>query len=525
MQKIQVLDCTLRDGGYCNDCHFGFENQKKIIRGLVDSGIDIIECGFFMNSILYDSSRTRFSSVEQFKAVIPKERGNQLYVALTDYGKFNPDELPEYDGTSIDGLRIAFHKKDRYKALETCLNVKKKGYRVFVQPMVSINYTDEEFIELIHMANKFNPYAFYIVDSFGSMLQKDLTRMFYMIEHNLKSSIKIGFHSHNNMQLAYSNAQALVHIPSQRDLIIDSSVHGMGRGAGNLNTEIFVGYLNDNFNKKYGLKPLLIVIDEIISGFYQKEPWGYSLPNYLSAMHNTHPNYAGYLDNKKTLTVEAMNEIFTSMEDEKRYNYDRHYIEKLYLEYMTSGLSDEKKKNELEMLLSGKKLLLIAPGKSSWEEKEKIISFAQEKDVVSISINFAYDEYRTDYIFLSNLRRFRKLSEEDYERSIITSNILEDAAYLKINYKELLSEVEAVKDNAGLMAIKFLINCGVKDIYLAGMDGYAYDFNQNYGDSNMTIVAKKDILDAMNSGMMNVLKEFQKKANISFLTKPRNIYI
>ena len=31
MKRIQILDCTLRDGGYCNNCCFGFENEKKII--------------------------------------------------------------------------------------------------------------------------------------------------------------------------------------------------------------------------------------------------------------------------------------------------------------------------------------------------------------------------------------------------------------------------------------------------------------------------------------------------------------
>lgn len=84
----------------------------------------------------------------------------------------------------------------------------------------------------------------------------DLTRLFYLVEHNLNENIKIGFHSHNNMQLAYSNAQSLVDLHSDRELIIDASVYGMGRGAGNLNTELFVQYLNDNADGNYDIKPL-----------------------------------------------------------------------------------------------------------------------------------------------------------------------------------------------------------------------------------------------------------------------------
>ncbi|HFP8864919.1 TPA: 3-hydroxy-3-methylglutaryl-CoA lyase, partial [Enterococcus faecium] len=149
-----------------------------------------------------------------------------------------------------------------------------------------------EFLAVIKNVNQFKPYAFYIVDSFGMMKGKDLTRLFYMIEHNLEKDIQIGFHSHNNMQLAYSNAQKLITVQTNRSLIIDSSVYGMGRGAGNLNTELFVEYLNDNAGKKYQLKPLLYIIDEILNSFYQKSYWGYSLPNYISAVHNAHPNYA-----------------------------------------------------------------------------------------------------------------------------------------------------------------------------------------------------------------------------------------
>lgn len=120
--------------------------------------------------------------------------------------------------------------------------------------MVTLSYSDEEFLKLIRQVNEFMPYAFYIVDSFGMMKGKDLTRLFYMIEHNLSEEISIGFHSHNNMQLAYSNAQTLINVRSNRNLIIDSSVYGMGRGAGNLNTELFVDYLNENYGTHYKLE-------------------------------------------------------------------------------------------------------------------------------------------------------------------------------------------------------------------------------------------------------------------------------
>ena len=269
MNKIQVLDCTLRDGGYCNEWRFGFDNAKRITSGLVDSNVEIIECGFITNKVNYDPDVTRFTTVKEVASIIPENRNGRIFVAMMNYGEYDIDGLPVYDGSSIDGIRVAYHKKNRYEALELCKKIKEKGYLVFIQAMVSLSYSDEEFLEMIKIGNELEPYAFYIVDSFGMMKGKDLTRLFYMVEHNLKDKIWIGFHSHNNMQLAYSNAQRLTTVQTSRNLIIDSSIMGMGRGAGNLNTELFVEYLNENAGKKYELKPLLSIVDKILSRFYE----------------------------------------------------------------------------------------------------------------------------------------------------------------------------------------------------------------------------------------------------------------
>ena len=525
MNNIHILDCTLRDGGYCNEWRFGLDNTKKITRGLVEANVEIIECGFLTNRVAYNPDVTKFTAVEEIARIIPEDRENRIFVVMMNYGEYNIDDLPIYDGSSIDGIRVAYHKKNRYEALEVCKKIKEKGYMVFIQAMVSLSYSDEEFLETIHIVNKFEPYAFYIVDSFGMMKGKDLTRLFFMIEHNLKDNIWIGFHSHNNMQLAYSNAQQLTMIQTNRNLIIDSSIYGMGRGAGNLNTELFVEYLNENAGKNYEIKPLLVLIDDILNEFYQRNYWGYSLPNYISASHNAHPNYAGYLDDKKTLTIEDMNEIFDKMDDEKKVSFDKKYIEELYLRHMATGKIQEDHKTELKVKLEKKTVLLIAPGKSSIDEKDKIIKYACNDNVVVISINFAYSEYVPEFIFASNLRRFREFKESDKVKSIVTSNISADGVYLQTKYRELVNIEEAVSDNAGLMAIKFLMNYGVSRILLAGFDGYSHDVKENYGKSEMAFITRNAVLDAMNIGMSKILKEYKKEIDIEFLTIPKHVTI
>lgn len=525
MNKVHVLDCTLRDGGYCNQWYFGFENIKKITNGLVEAGIDIIECGFLTNRVMYNPEVAKYNSVDQLSTVIPDCREGSLFVVMVNYGEFNIDDLPEYDGSSIDGIRVAFHKKNLPEALELCEAIKKKGYKVFIQAMVSLCYTDEEFLEMIRKVNSFEPYAFYIVDSFGMMKGKDLTRLFYMVEHNLKENIWIGFHSHNNMQLAYSNAQTLVGVRTNRNLIVDSSVYGMGRGAGNLNTELFIDFLNENYGDDYQLKPLLTIIDEILNVFYQRNYWGYSLPNYISAAHNAHPNYAGYLDDKKTLTVEDMNEIFDMMEEEKKFSYDKEYIEELYLKYMTTGKVQEEHKGELAVALKGKRIVLIAPGKSSVDQKDVIIAATKKENTVIVSVNFEYAYVSTHYIFLSNLRRFKELDRTKKQKCIVTSNIPADGVYLQTKYLDLVNQMEGVRDNAGLMAIKFLMGYGVSEIKLAGFDGYSHDAKENYGDDQMAFITRNAVLDVMNESMSKMLREYSKTQKISFLTSPKHVRI
>lgn len=525
MTELKVLDCTLRDGGYCNQWRFGEQNIKKIAAGLVAAGVDIIELGFLTNRVVYEKDVAKYTSMEEAAKLIPSERFGKMFVCMTNFGEYCLEELPLNNGQALDGIRVAFHKKDMIPALEFCKGVGEKGYKVFIQAMVTLNYSDEEFLELIRRVNKIKPFSFYIVDSFGVMKRKDLIRLFYMVEHNLADGISIGYHSHNNMQLAYANAQSLADICTNRSVIFDASVFGMGRGAGNLNTELFVEYLNDNMGTNYGLKPLLTIIDEILNDFYQQNYWGYSLSNYLSAKHNTHPDYAGYLDAKKTLTVENMDEIFSMMEDEKRSGFDKNYIENLYMKYMETGETNSVHLSEFKSMVAGKEVFIIAPGRSSIVEKDKVIACSQREHVITISVNFDYKECSTDFIFLSNLRRYRELDGKKREKCIVTSNIPASDVYLQTAYKELLNANEAVRDNAAMMLIKYLIQLKARKVLLAGIDGYSLDPTQNFADKRMNFYTQREAFKAMNEGMNAVLAEFAKEIEIEYVTTPKFVRV
>ncbi len=44
--KLEVLDCTIRDGGYINDWDFPVPMVKDVYRQLSKAGVDIVEIGF-----------------------------------------------------------------------------------------------------------------------------------------------------------------------------------------------------------------------------------------------------------------------------------------------------------------------------------------------------------------------------------------------------------------------------------------------------------------------------------------------
>ena len=312
---------------------------------------------------------------DMVRASLGEDLGPVSYTHLDVY-KRQAKDIPQCTGKSVDGIRVAFHKGDLEGAVSLCNEISKKGYLVFMQPMVTNNYSDIELLNLIEKVNQMEVYAFYIVDSFGVMKQSDLLRRFYIIDNNLREDIIIGYHAHNNLQMAYSNAQSFISTRSKRSRIVDSSVFGMGRGAGNLNSELFAEYLNENHGKSYKIYPLLDIIDSILNKIYIDHYWGYSLPHFLSATFNCHPNYATYLSEKNALTVKSISDILNQISDDKKTSFDKQYIEELYINYQKHYINDEAVILKLKEEFKNRSVLIMAPGSSLYKYAHEI------KDVV-----------------------------------------------------------------------------------------------------------------------------------------------
>lgn len=326
MAEIKLLDCTLRDGGYVNNWDFGCENIRRIIKNLTSAKLDYIECGF-LKDIIYDSDYSLFDSIQNLSNLLPTNN-DSIYTLMINYGEIPIKKIPQCDSDNI-GIRVAFKKEKFDEAIEFCRQIKAKGYKLFINPQQTIIYNTSEILNCIEQVNKIQPYTFTIVDTSGSMKKQDVLSLYYIVDKHLKKGINLGFHSHNNLKLSFSNAQSLMEQQTDRTFIIDTTVFGMGRGAGNICTEHMTKYLNDNYSGEYNILPILKTIDEQINPIFRKTPWGYSVPYYLAALNYCHPNYAKFLIDQKTVSVEVINDILQRIPQNKKSTYDEKFISEM----------------------------------------------------------------------------------------------------------------------------------------------------------------------------------------------------
>lgn len=330
-KNIQLLDATLRDGGQgLEDLHknkfsdkiFTEEDKHYFIDSLGKSNVEIIEIGTMGPSEDDKSMFAIYQDIEDLSKYLPKKKNpNALYVGLYIGPDTDVNDIPAWNPSLVDGVRVILRYSELQKSLDYCAALSAKGYKVFVQPMLTMRYSYKELDMVVNAANEMKAYACYFVDSYGYMQPKDIKRLFDYYDTRLDANIKIGFHAHNNMNLAFSNVQYFLGIVSDRDVIVDSCATGMGQGAGNLQTELIVPYLNEAYGKKYDYPSILDICDRLDTEMIPNELWGYSVSRLLPAVYKTAYKYGLTMRNKYHLSFRDMDKVFREMPDELRMRF------------------------------------------------------------------------------------------------------------------------------------------------------------------------------------------------------------
>lgn len=481
---LKLLDCTLRDGGYINDWNWGFHSARDIIQSLVKANVDIVEVGFLRNVEEYNSDITVCNHIEELNRLLPDDTGNTMFSGMAMRSNYDIRKLSPYSGNGIEMIRITAHDYDIEEGMDFAREVKDKGYKLSINPINIMGYSDERILWMMDQVNQIQPYQFSIVDTFGSMRRRDLDRIVSLVDNNLDRNIRLALHLHENMAFSFALAQSFVDKHLNRSLTIDGSLMGMGRIPGNLPIELIADYLNEYVDKNYDIDYMMDAIQEHIVSLKGESEWGYTPAYFLSARFNLHRNYAEHYLKKGDLTHKDINHILSRIDVTKKTAFDVNYADKLYEEYQDCKVDDAKVLDKLRSKLRGHNVVVLAPGASVVTAEKEIKDYISENNAVTIAVNFMPEHIKADIAFFSNNKRYDKISEFTCP-VIITSNLLSNKskklAEYTVDYNRLSGAFEQ-GCNSLVMLLKLLSCLNVKNISIAGADGFI-EGKKNYYSS------------------------------------------
>lgn len=340
MGDIEILDCTLRDGGHVNNAEFGYENILSIEKALAESNVDIIELGFLRNG-KFTKDQSNYNNIEEVRENIKHINRRRKYSLMIRPDWYDINQLSTCSG-DIQLIRFAFYFKDLDLTKKYCHIVRELGYDFTFNPVNIMSYNMDDLEIVLKTANELNPYVVNIVDTFGSIQTSDLDRIYDMYEKILNPNIRIGLHLHENMSSSFMLMQHFLNIKNpSRKSIIDGSLLGMGRIPGNLPIEMLLDYINTYYDGDYNLNPILDIISKVIEKEKKKREWGYHPAYYFTGKYLIHRSYAEYyIDKHKELTYADLLGIFEMIKNsEEKLSFSSEKAEKYIINYL-------EKKNE-----------------------------------------------------------------------------------------------------------------------------------------------------------------------------------
>ena len=285
---IKVVDCTLRDGGLVNNFFFTDEFVKDLYKTNIKSGIDYMEFGYKASKEQFDTSKFgkwKFCNDDDIRAIVGDNDTDLKISVMADVGRTDfRNDITDKANSPIDMVRVATYINTIPSALEIVEYCNKKGYETSINIMAVSKSNDMDLDDALNLIGMSCVDEIYIVDSYGSLYPEQLRRLAEKyLDIGEKYNKKIGIHAHNNQQLAFALTIHFIRFfkDKKRDIMVDATLCGMGRGAGNATTELVVSYLNRKCGCHYNLDAVMDAIDIYMEYFKENYEWGYSTP-YLS---------------------------------------------------------------------------------------------------------------------------------------------------------------------------------------------------------------------------------------------------
>jgi 4-hydroxy 2-oxovalerate aldolase len=308
--EIKVLDCTIRDGGLVNNCKFTDDFVRAVYNTCVAAGVDYMEVGYKGDKKLYtpgEYGAWKFCTEDDMRRIVGENPSDLKLTAMADVERcdYHNDILPA-EKSVLDMIRIATYVHQLPAALEMIKAIHDKGYETTINVMAASVCKEAELDEALEVLAASEVDVIYLVDSFGSFYSEEIQALTKKYMKYAKAAGKeIGIHAHNNQQLAYANTLEAMILGAN---FLDSTIGGLGRGAGNCPTELLLGFLK---NPKFHLRPVVQCIEEQIVPLRKQISWGFDIPYMLTGQMNMHPKSAiAFLDGE---TPEKYTEFYDSV--------------------------------------------------------------------------------------------------------------------------------------------------------------------------------------------------------------------
>lgn len=502
-EKPKILDCTIRDGGYLNDWHFDLKLVRELYRAHSRSGIDFVEIGFRSTDKYFDPKQYgpwRFTP-EQLVSEVVKGISGPAVSLMVDFGKVDIEDIPDRKNSIASMYRVAVHKDKALQAVEFCNVIADKGYIASIQLMGIVNYTEDDFNQILGALKDSKIDYVYFADSYGSLLSSDIKGILDRLSVTGK---KIGFHAHNNLQLGFANT--LEAIKNGVD-IVDGTVYGMGRGAGNLPIEILLSYLEKTSVKNtYNTLPVLDIIDRYMLDLHKDLKWGYDLSYMLSGMFEVHPYYSKTMVDYREYSVEDILRTLETVKEMKPIGFKKPILDSIIQSgFVGIPISQKDGKSEFDSIPvqdlsefgqipyldrhSSRDFLVLANGPTLEEEKEQIEKFIKKYNPVVIGANYLGDLFVPHYHAFGNKKRFIDYVDTvDAGSDMLISNIFSDEFIKKYTERkyEFIQHLPQLSNDFNISNGVIMKNCrtisilsvavaivmGAERIFIVGMDGY-----------------------------------------------------
>jgi 4-hydroxy 2-oxovalerate aldolase len=289
---IKVLDATVRDGGLVNSFYFTDDFVKNLYRTNVKAGVDYMEFGYKASKEIFDTDKFgkwKFCDEESLRNIVGENDTDMKISVMADVGRTDlENDILDKSDSVIDLVRVATYINTIPAAIDMAEYCKKKGYETSINIMAISTSSDKDIKHALELIGQSGTDMIYLVDSYGSMYPEQIRELSEMyLEIGDKYNKTIGIHAHNNQQLAFANT---IEATRMGVSMLDATMSGMGRGAGNCAMEALIGFLkNPKYNINYVLK---FVQNEMLKLKEEGLKWGYDIPYLLTGMLNVHPRSA-----------------------------------------------------------------------------------------------------------------------------------------------------------------------------------------------------------------------------------------